>query len=77
MGMSRPSRPVLLTTAATAGALVLTALAPGSATADPTPRPVTREGSPLDADRAAKARGRRRARPRRHPGGRPGSGARR
>ncbi|WP_399925036.1 M14 family zinc carboxypeptidase [Streptomyces kanamyceticus] len=55
MGMSRPSRPVLLTTAATAGALVLTALAPGSATADPTPRPVTREGSPLGADRAAKA----------------------
>ncbi|MGA4848673.1 M14 family zinc carboxypeptidase [Streptomyces sp. G5(2025)] len=55
MGMSRPSRPVLLTTAATAGALVLTALAPGSATADPTPRPVTREGSPLSDDRAAKA----------------------
>lgn len=54
MGMSRPSRPVLLTTAATAGALVLTALVPGSATADPTPRPVTREGSPLGADRAAR-----------------------
>ncbi|MGV9883413.1 M14 family zinc carboxypeptidase [Streptomyces sp. NPDC003006] len=54
MGISRPSRPVLLTTAATAGALVLTALAPGSATADPTPRPVIREGSPLGAaDRAA------------------------
>ncbi|MBM7167430.1 succinylglutamate desuccinylase/aspartoacylase family protein [Streptomyces sp. G44] len=55
MGLSRPSRPVLLTTAATAGALVLTALAPGSATADPTPRPVTREGSPLGSGRAAKA----------------------
>ncbi|MEV5975867.1 M14 family zinc carboxypeptidase [Streptomyces sp. NPDC052114] len=53
MGISRPKRPVLLT-AATAGALALTALAPGSATADPTPRPVTREGSPLGADRAAK-----------------------
>ncbi|MEV7191312.1 M14 family zinc carboxypeptidase [Streptomyces sp. NPDC093510] len=55
MGISRPSRPVLLTTAATAGALVLTALAPGSATADPTPRPAVREGSPLGADRAAEA----------------------
>ncbi|MFE0178802.1 M14 family zinc carboxypeptidase [Streptomyces sp. NPDC059002] len=54
MGISRPSSPVLVTTAA-AGALLLTALAPGSATADPTPRPVTREGSPLGADRAAKA----------------------
>ncbi|AZM53059.1 peptidase M28 [Streptomyces sp. WAC 01529] len=55
MGMSRPSRPVLFTAAATAGALVLTALVPGSATADPAPRPVTREGSPLGADRAAMA----------------------
>ncbi|WP_069887179.1 M14 family zinc carboxypeptidase [Streptomyces luteocolor] len=55
MGISRPNRPVLLTAAATAGALALTALAPGSATADPTPRPVTREGSPLGTDRAAKA----------------------
>ncbi|MFH8606145.1 M14 family zinc carboxypeptidase [Streptomyces sp. NPDC018029] len=55
MGISRPSRPVLLTTAVTAGALVLTALAPGSATADPTPRPAVREGSPLGADRAATA----------------------
>ncbi|MEU7578953.1 M14 family zinc carboxypeptidase [Streptomyces sp. NPDC041068] len=59
MGISRPKRPVphrpvLLTATATVGALVLTALAPGSATADPTPRPVTREGSPLGADRAAK-----------------------
>ncbi|WP_030777966.1 M14 family zinc carboxypeptidase [Streptomyces sp. NRRL S-920] len=53
MGISRPSRPVLLTTAATAGALVLSALVPGSATADPTPRPVTREGSPLGDGRAA------------------------
>ncbi|QEV17930.1 M14 family zinc carboxypeptidase [Streptomyces alboniger] len=53
MGISRPSGPVLLTTAATAGALVLTALVPGSATADPTPRPVTREGSPLGDGRAA------------------------
>ncbi|MFJ2769771.1 M14 family zinc carboxypeptidase [Streptomyces sp. NPDC087300] len=55
MGMSRPSRPVLVTTAAATGALLFTALAPGSATADPTPRPVTREGSPLGADRAAKS----------------------
>ncbi|ATL27500.1 hypothetical protein KY5_2482 [Streptomyces formicae] len=55
MGMSRPSRPVLVTAAATAGALLFTAFAPGSATADPTPRPVTREGSPLGADRAARA----------------------
>ncbi|MEU1130472.1 M14 family zinc carboxypeptidase [Streptomyces sp. NPDC005900] len=56
MGISRtfrPRGPVLLTTAVAAGALALTALAPGSATADPTPRPVTREGSPLGDDRAA------------------------
>ncbi|MEU5898320.1 M14 family zinc carboxypeptidase [Streptomyces venezuelae] len=51
--ISRPFRPVPLTVTAAVGALVLTALAPGSATADPTPRPVTREGSPLGADRAA------------------------
>lgn len=55
MGISRLSRPVPLTVTAAVGALVLTALAPGSATADPTPRPVTREGSPLGADRAARA----------------------
>ncbi|MEU5689109.1 M14 family zinc carboxypeptidase [Streptomyces venezuelae] len=57
MGISRPFRPVPLTVTAAVGALVLTALAPGSATADPTPRPVTREGSPLGADRAATAPG--------------------
>ncbi|QQC89124.1 M14 family zinc carboxypeptidase [Streptomyces alfalfae] len=55
MGISRPSRPVLVTTAATAGALLFTTFAPGTATADPTPRPAVREGSPLGADRAAKA----------------------
>ncbi|WP_447037207.1 M14 family zinc carboxypeptidase [Streptomyces sp. DSM 118878] len=55
MGISRPTRPVLVTTAATAGALLFTTFAPGTATADPTPRPVVREGSPLGADRAAKA----------------------
>ncbi|WP_369213997.1 M14 family zinc carboxypeptidase [Streptomyces flavofungini] len=55
MGISRPSRPVLVTTAAAAGALLFTTVAPGSAVADPTPRPAVREGSPLDADRAATA----------------------
>ncbi|MFI1676649.1 M14 family zinc carboxypeptidase [Streptomyces sp. NPDC020607] len=56
IGISRPFRPVPLTVTVAVGAvgaLLLTALAPGSATADPTPRPVTREGSPLGADRAA------------------------
>ncbi|MEV0117190.1 M14 family zinc carboxypeptidase [Streptomyces sp. NPDC050844] len=53
---SRPSRPVLLTTLAAAGALVFTTLAPGSATADPSPgRDIHREGSPLSStERAAK-----------------------
>lgn len=58
MGISRPSRPVLLTTLASAGALVLTTLAPGSATADPSPRghDILREGSPLSStERAAKS----------------------
>ncbi|MFD4635442.1 M14 family zinc carboxypeptidase [Streptomyces sp. NPDC058284] len=61
MGISRPSSTVSLTTAVTAitavtaGALVLTALAPGSAVAGPTPRPVVREGSPTGAERAADA----------------------
>ncbi|MEU5997105.1 M14 family zinc carboxypeptidase [Streptomyces sp. NPDC047197] len=58
MGISRPSRPVLLTTLASAGALLFTTLAPGSATADPSPggRDILREGSPLSStDRAAKA----------------------
>ncbi|MFF1376863.1 M14 family zinc carboxypeptidase [Streptomyces sp. NPDC058308] len=62
MGMSRPSGPVSLPpsrsvalAAVAAGALLLTALAPGSASADPTPRPVVREGSPSDAGRASGA----------------------
>ncbi|MEU6764766.1 M14 family zinc carboxypeptidase [Streptomyces sp. NPDC046853] len=57
MGMSRPSRPVLLTTLASAGALLFTTLAPGSATADPRPggRDILREGSPLSStERAAR-----------------------
>lgn len=57
MGISRPSRPVLLTTLASAGALVLTTLAPGAATADPRPggRDIHREGSPLSStERAAR-----------------------
>ncbi|MFE6160977.1 M14 family zinc carboxypeptidase [Streptomyces sp. NPDC056486] len=57
MGMPRPSRPVLLTTLASAGALLFTTLAPGSATADPSPggRDILREGSPLSStERAAK-----------------------
>ncbi|MFG2497230.1 M14 family zinc carboxypeptidase [Streptomyces sp. NPDC048441] len=57
MGISRPSRPILLTTLASAGALVLTTLVPGSATADPSPRghDIRREGSPLSStERAAK-----------------------
>ncbi|TGB13054.1 M14 family zinc carboxypeptidase, partial [Streptomyces sp. MZ04] len=54
--LSRSSRPVLLTTLAAAGALVFTTLAPGSATADPSPgRDIHREGSPLSStERAAK-----------------------
>ncbi|WP_409057519.1 M14 family zinc carboxypeptidase [Streptomyces sp. SYP-A7185] len=63
MGISRPlrpvsPRPVLLTALASAGALLFTTLAPGSATADPRPggRDVLREGSPLSStERAAKA----------------------
>ncbi|MFD4480501.1 M14 family zinc carboxypeptidase [Streptomyces sp. NPDC058471] len=58
MGISRPSRPVLLTTLASASALVLTTLAPGSATADPGPhgRDILREGAPLSStERAAKS----------------------
>ncbi|MEV0317740.1 M14 family zinc carboxypeptidase [Streptomyces sp. NPDC050658] len=59
MDTSRPSRPILLTTLAASGALLLTTLAPGSAAADPSPgrdRDVLREGSPLNStDRAAKA----------------------
>lgn len=58
MGISRPSRPVLLTTLASAGALVFTSLAPGSATADPRPGggDILREGSPLSStERAARA----------------------
>ncbi|MGW6055099.1 M14 family zinc carboxypeptidase [Streptomyces sp. NPDC055189] len=57
MGISRPSRPVLLTTLASAGALLFTTLAPGSATADPRPggRDILREGSPLSStERAAR-----------------------
>ncbi|MEV2249465.1 M14 family zinc carboxypeptidase [Streptomyces sp. NPDC050147] len=57
MGISRPSRPVLLTTLASAGALVFTPLAPGSATADPRPGggDILREGSPLSStERAAR-----------------------
>lgn len=57
MGISRPSRPVLLTTLASAGALLFTTLAPGAATADPRPggRDILREGSPLSStERAAR-----------------------
>ncbi|MFD9906627.1 M14 family zinc carboxypeptidase [Streptomyces sp. NPDC059063] len=58
MGISRPSRPVLLTASAAAGTLLFTALTPGGASADPTPapRPAIRDESPLDApDKAARA----------------------
>ncbi|QDQ11366.1 M14 family zinc carboxypeptidase [Streptomyces spectabilis] len=58
MGTSRPSRPVLLTASAAAGTLLFTVLAPGGASADPrpAPRPVVRDGTPLDSpDKAAKA----------------------
>lgn len=58
MGISRPSRPVLLTTLASTGALLFTTLVPGSASADPRPggRDVLREGAPLSStERAAKA----------------------
>lgn len=57
MGISRPSRPILLTTLASAGALLFTTLTPGGATADPGPdgRDIRREGSPLSStERAAK-----------------------
>ncbi|MVO84252.1 peptidase M28 [Streptomyces sp. p1417] len=53
---SRPSRPVLLTASAAAGTLLFTVLTPGGASADPAPRAVVRDQSPLgDADRAARA----------------------
>ncbi|MEU2558352.1 M14 family zinc carboxypeptidase [Streptomyces longispororuber] len=58
MGTSRPSRPVLLTASAAAGALVFTALTPGGAGADPrpAPRPAVRDTTPLDPpNTAAKA----------------------
>ncbi|QCX76374.1 Zinc carboxypeptidase [Streptomyces sp. YIM 121038] len=58
MGTSRPSRPVLLTASAAAGTLLFTVLAPGGASADPrpAPRPVVRDGTPLDSpDEAARA----------------------
>lgn len=57
MGTSRPSRPVLLTASAAAGTLLFTVLTPGGASADPrpAPRPVVRDGTPLDSpDKAAK-----------------------
>ncbi|WP_030678608.1 M14 family zinc carboxypeptidase [Streptomyces sp. NRRL B-1347] len=57
MGTSRPSRPVLLTASAAAGTLLFTALTPGGASADPrpAPRPVVRDGTPLDPpDKAAR-----------------------
>ncbi|MGA4842227.1 M14 family zinc carboxypeptidase [Streptomyces sp. G45] len=58
MGMARPSRPVLLTASAAAGTLLVTALSPGGASAEPAPapRPAVREAPPLDApDKAARA----------------------
>ncbi|MFD5704060.1 M14 family zinc carboxypeptidase [Streptomyces lasiicapitis] len=56
MGISRPSRPVLLTASAAAGTLLFTVLTPGGASADPAPRPVIRDEAPLDSpDRAARA----------------------
>ncbi|MFD9865366.1 M14 family zinc carboxypeptidase [Streptomyces alboflavus] len=56
MGISRPSRPVLLTASAAAGTLLFTVLPPSGASADPAPRPVIRHEAPLDSpDRAARA----------------------
>ncbi|EPH42475.1 M14 family zinc carboxypeptidase [Streptomyces aurantiacus] len=55
MGISRPSRPVLLTASAAAGTLLFTVLTPAGASADPAPRPVIRDEAPLDSpDRAAR-----------------------